>query len=100
MKGPIDAPDNFEPYHDSFLWDEYGEIKEEVKEAIYMKPLFSYLLLNNNYFCSVYWNDTIGYWCGELWNEEGHVETYICETPEEIKEEILADHDCGYDEWL
>ncbi|SFD54117.1 hypothetical protein SAMN05518672_102356 [Chitinophaga sp. CF118] len=92
MKGPIAAPDGFNVFEDIFLWDEYGEIKEEVMNAIYMKPFFSYLVLADNFFCSVYWNDNIGYWCGELWGDEGYLNTYICDSPEEIKDEILEDY--------
>jgi hypothetical protein len=99
MKGPINAPDNFTPYEDIFLYDDFGRVKEEVKQAIYMKPFFSYLVMDEDYFCSVYWNDTVGYWCGELWGPEGYVDTYICDSPEQIKEEVLADYDCGFEEW-
>ena len=99
MKGSIPAPKDFEPYDDIFLWDDYGNVKQAVKDAIYMRPLFSYLVLDKNFFCSVYWNDEIGYWCGELWGDDGYVNTYICETVEEIKDEILEDYDCGWVGW-
>ena len=98
MKGPIPTPEDFDAYHDVFLWDEYGEIKEEVKDAIYMQPFFSYLVLNYNFFCAVYWNDKIGYWCGELWGDKGYMDTYICDSPEEIRAEILDDYDCGFED--
>jgi hypothetical protein len=99
MKGIIDSPENFGPYHDVFLFDNYGDVKPDIMQAIYMQPFFSHLVLDKSFFCAIYWNDNIGYWCGDLWDGRDYVVTYICDTPEEIKEEVLTDHDCGFEEW-
>lgn len=98
MKGIIECPIDFELY-DDILCDDYGNLKEQVRDAIYMQPLIAYLGLDDTSFCAVYWNDTIGYWCGDLWMKEGYVITYICDSPEEIKEEILADYVDRWENW-
>jgi hypothetical protein len=81
------------PYEDIFLWDEYGEIREEIKEAIYMKPYFCYLTFVEDYYCLVYWNDDLGYWCGLLHGDgDSSLGAYICESLQEIKDEILEEY--------
>jgi hypothetical protein len=92
MKGGIPLPDHFMPYEDILLWDEYGEIREEIKQAIYMKPYFCFLTFIDGYFCQVYWNDDVGYWCGELHGDGKYLGSYICESLPEIKDEILEEY--------
>ena len=95
MKGKIYLPVEFELFDEQdeiFLWDVNGNLKEEVKNAIYLKPFYSYLLIGEAVYSSVWWNDTLGYWCGEVYVSSDYVETYICETLEELRAEVLADY--------
>ena len=100
MKGNIAGPEDFLPYHAIFLWDDRGKLKEHLRDAIYMQPYFSHLVLEDGSFCTIYWNDTIGYWCGDLWVfGKGDADTYICDSPEEMLDEILADYVDRWENW-
>jgi hypothetical protein len=96
MKGKVYIPDDFRVFNekedDIFLWDQYSEIKEDVKEAIYMKPLFSHLFIDEGIYCTVWWNDELGYWCGSIYVNYDYVDTYICESLEELSEEFLKEY--------
>lgn len=95
MKGKIHLPIEFTLFDDQddiFLWDVNGNLKERVKNAIYLKPFFSYLYIGEGLYSMVWWNDTLGYWCGEVYVSSDYVETYICETLEELRAEVLADY--------
>ena len=96
MKGKIDWPNDFELFehekYDVFLWDADGRVIPEVKEAIYLKPLYSHLFFNEDLYCIVWWNDELGYWCAELYVHWDYVVTYICETLEELRAEVVEDY--------
>jgi hypothetical protein len=98
MRGKVYIPEDFIPFGngeegDVFLCDEYGEIKEEIKNAIYMKPLFSHLFINEKIYCTVWWNDNLGYWCGEIHERFEYVDTYIYESLEDLLEAFYEDYD-------
>ncbi|SFF03865.1 hypothetical protein SAMN05518672_114155 [Chitinophaga sp. CF118] len=75
-----------------FIYDEYGDVKRDIKEAIYQKPFFSHLVVDERHYCYIWWNDTLGYWCGEVWGSD-YIETYLCETLEELRVEIMQSVD-------
>lgn len=97
MKGKVYIPHDFELYDENddgiFLLDEYGEIKEHVRDAIYLKPLFAHLLIDEGLYCTVWWNDELGYWCGETYVSWEYVDTYICESLEELVEAFYEDYE-------
>jgi hypothetical protein len=95
MKGKVHIPHDFmlfEESDDVFLVDEYGDIKEDVKNAIYLKPFFSHLF-SNDIYCTVWWNDELGYWCGEVYVNYEYLDTYIFESLEELCEEFSREYD-------
>lgn len=96
MKGQVHLPIDFELYDekddDIFLWDDYGEIKEDVKDAIYLKPFFSHLFIDDGLYCIVWWNDELGYWCGETYVSWDYVHTYIYESLDELADEFLKEY--------
>lgn len=91
MKGDLRMPTHFKLF-EIYLWDEYGQLKEYVRDAIYMKPLFSYLYFEHDFFVCVWWNDDLGYWCGTLYDGDKDLVTYICETLEELKDEAEMEY--------
>jgi hypothetical protein len=97
MKGKVYIPPDFELYSDKdddiFLVDEYGEVKEHVKEAIYLKPLFTHLYADGGTYCVVWWNDELGYWCGEIYVNWEYEDTYIYESLEELADAFSANYD-------
>jgi hypothetical protein len=92
MKGKINMPEEFDVGEYIFLWDDYGDLIAEARDDIYLKPLFSYLFFEEEFHCKVWWNDELGYWCGELYVKWEYVDTYICETLEELREEFEEDY--------
>lgn len=95
MKGKIFLPEDFDAFYNKeeddslFIWDQNGDINDDVKDAIYMKPLYSEVLFEED-FGVVWWNDRLGYWCGFIMYEVKEVETFICETLEELRDDMLA----------
>ena len=88
MKSELRLPTDFKEYPgDAIVSNLDNSINPEIEEAIKSKPLFSrYSAFHFNGI--IWWNDNIGYWCGEVWVLKKYVASYLAENLSALADEI------------
>jgi hypothetical protein len=92
MRCKLRLPFDFKEYGtDAIVSDFDNLIDHEIEKAIKDRPLFSrYSSLHFN--AKVWWNDELGYWCGEVFVSKEYIASYLAETLEELANEISVQH--------
>jgi hypothetical protein len=97
MKVDIRLPQHFIEHlslGDSIISNFDNSINQEIENAIKGKPLFSrYDALHFN--AKIWWNDDLGYWCGEVWAYRKFVKSYLAETLGKLANEINSEYGKG-----
>ena len=88
MKAELRLPETYTEYIGNALISNLnGVIDKDIEEAIVGKALFSrYAAWNFN--ALIWWDDKIGFWCGEVWQFRKYQATFLAETLEALAAEI------------
>ena len=95
MKCELRMPPDFKEYPgDPIASNLERSIDLEIATSIKGKPLFSrYSAWHFNGI--IWWEDKLGYWCGEVWVYKEYVASYLAETLDELTGEMNAEHGQG-----
>ncbi|MBX3242281.1 MAG: hypothetical protein KIT80_14940 [Chitinophagaceae bacterium] len=95
MKCEIRLPADFKEYQGDVVVSNLDDsINPEIEAAIKNKPLFSrYAAYHFNGI--IWWNDKLGYWCGEVWVLRQYVAFYLAENLSLLADEMNFHHGKG-----
>ncbi len=95
MKCELRLPTSFKEYIGGAIISNFdNSIDPEIEEIIKNKPLFSRYTAHH-FNGIIWWNDDLGYWCGEVWILKKYVASYLAEKLSSLADEINFHHGKG-----